>query len=73
MSLQPSTVVCAVQRFGLGFCFAVVYSALLTKTNRIARIFNAGKRTTKRLSLISPSSQLCICFCSVSVQVRKAA
>ncbi|XP_063888044.1 LOW QUALITY PROTEIN: metabotropic glutamate receptor 6-like [Scylla paramamosain] len=67
--LKPSTVVCAVQRFGLGFCFAVVYSALLTKTNRIARIFNAGKRTTKRPSLISPRSQLCICSCGVFVQL----
>ncbi|XP_050729966.1 metabotropic glutamate receptor-like [Eriocheir sinensis] len=67
--LKPSAVVCGVQRFGLGFCFAVVYSALLTKTNRISRIFNAGKRTTKRPSLISPRSQLCICFCTVSVQV----
>ncbi|XP_071522528.1 uncharacterized protein [Panulirus ornatus] len=67
--LKPSAVVCGVQRFGLGFCFAVVYSALLTKTNRIARIFNAGKRTAKRPSLISPRSQLCICFCTVSVQV----
>ncbi|XP_045105154.1 metabotropic glutamate receptor 4-like [Portunus trituberculatus] len=67
--LKPSTVVCTIQRFGLGFCFAVIYSALLTKTNRIARIFNAGKRTAKRPSLISPRSQLFICFCGVSVQV----
>ncbi|KAK8383396.1 hypothetical protein O3P69_019049 [Scylla paramamosain] len=67
--LKPSTVVCTVQRFGLGFCFAVIYSALLTKTNRIARIFNAGKKTTKRPSLISPRSQLCICSCGISVQV----
>ncbi|XP_042231154.1 metabotropic glutamate receptor 6-like isoform X2 [Homarus americanus] len=67
--LKPSAVVCGVQRFGLGFCFAVVYSALLTKTNRISRIFNAGKRTAKRPSFISPRSQLCICFCTVSIQV----
>ncbi|XP_076038510.1 mangetout isoform X2 [Oratosquilla oratoria] len=67
--LKPTDVVCGVQRFGLGFCFAVVYSALLTKTNRISRIFNAGKRTTKRPSLISPRSQLCICTLLVSVQV----
>nr|APC26119.1 metabotropic glutamate receptor type 4 [Homarus americanus] len=67
--LKPTAVVCGVQRFGLGFSFAVVYSALLTKTNRIARIFNSGKRTTKRPSFISPSSQLCICFFTVSAQV----
>ncbi|XP_069986996.1 metabotropic glutamate receptor 2-like [Penaeus vannamei] len=67
--LKPSAVVCGIQRFGLGFCFAVVYSALLTKTNRIARIFNAGKRTAKRPSFITPKSQLCICFFIVSIQV----
>ncbi|KAG7155315.1 Metabotropic glutamate receptor 4-like [Homarus americanus] len=65
--LKPTAVVCGVQRFGLGFSFAVVYSALLTKTNRIARIFNSGKRTTKRPSFISPSSQLCICFFTVVI------
>ncbi|KAK8383702.1 hypothetical protein O3P69_015864 [Scylla paramamosain] len=63
------TFVLVLKRFGLGFCFAVIYSALLTKTNRIARIFNAGKRTTKRPSFISPRSQLCICSCGVFVQV----
>ncbi|XP_047495202.1 metabotropic glutamate receptor 6-like [Penaeus chinensis] len=67
--LKPTAVVCGCQRFGLGFCFAVVYSALLTKTNRISRIFNAGKRTAKRPSFITPKSQLCICFCLVFVQV----
>ncbi|KAG8250622.1 hypothetical protein J6590_097863 [Homalodisca vitripennis] len=51
------------------FCFTVVYAALLTKTNRIARIFNAGKRTTKRPNFISPKSQLIICSGLVSVQV----
>lgn len=56
-------------RFGAGFCFTVVYAALLTKTNRIARIFNAGKRTAKRPSFINPRSQLFICSGLVSFQV----
>jgi metabotropic X receptor len=43
---------------------------LLTKTNRIARIFNAGKRTAKRPSFISPRSQLFICSGLVGVQVK---
>ncbi|KAK3918104.1 Metabotropic glutamate receptor 4, partial [Frankliniella fusca] len=67
--LRPTDVVCGVQRFGAGFCFTVVYAALLTKTNRIARIFKAGTRTAKRPSFISPKSQLLICFFLVSVQV----
>ncbi|CAA9999959.1 unnamed protein product, partial [Nesidiocoris tenuis] len=67
--LRPTDVVCAFQRFGVGFCFTVVYSALFTKTNRIARIFKAGKKTTKRPNFISPKSQLIICSCLISVQI----
>ncbi|XP_039283583.1 LOW QUALITY PROTEIN: metabotropic glutamate receptor 2 [Nilaparvata lugens] len=67
--LKPSDIVCGVQRFGAGFCFTVVYAALLTKTNRISRIFNAGKRTAKRPNFITPKSQLIICSVMVSVQL----
>lgn len=56
-------------RFGTGFCFTVVYAALLTKTNRISRIFNASKHSAKRPILISPSSQLAVCAGLVSIQV----
>lgn len=59
----------SLDRFGAGFCFTVVYAALFTKTNRISRIFNAGKRTAKRPSFITPRSQLIICSGLVSVQV----
>ncbi|KAK9501334.1 hypothetical protein O3M35_012070 [Rhynocoris fuscipes] len=67
--LKPTDVVCGFQRFGAGFCFTVVYAALLTKTNRISRIFNASKRTAKRPSFITPRSQLIICSGLVFVQV----
>nr|XP_023018026.1 metabotropic glutamate receptor [Leptinotarsa decemlineata] len=67
--LKPNDIVCGVQRFGAGFCFTVVYAALLTKTNRISRIFNAGKHSAKRPNFISPRSQLVICFGLVGVQV----
>lgn len=66
---RPNNIVCGAQKFGIGFCFSICYSALLTKTNRIARIFRAGKRTVKRPKFISPQSQLVICFGLVSVQV----
>lgn len=56
-------------RFGAGFCFTVVYAALLTKTNRISRIFKHGKQSAKRPSFISPRSQLVICSGLTSVQV----
>ncbi|XP_037090177.1 metabotropic glutamate receptor-like [Pollicipes pollicipes] len=67
--LRPSNVVCGLQQFGIGFCFSVVYSALLTKTNRIARIFNAGKKTAVRPNFITPGSQLVICALLIVVQV----
>ncbi|KAG6464179.1 hypothetical protein O3G_MSEX014338, partial [Manduca sexta] len=66
---RPTDVLCALQRFGTGFCFTVVYAALLTKTNRIARIFDASKHSARRPSLISPKSQLLICSALVSIQV----
>ncbi|XP_054089112.1 uncharacterized protein LOC105213483 isoform X1 [Zeugodacus cucurbitae] len=67
--LKPTNIVCAIQRFSVGFCFTVVYAALLTKTNRIARIFKAGKQSAKRPSFISPKSQLVICFFLIFIQI----
>ncbi|KYM78799.1 Metabotropic glutamate receptor [Atta colombica] len=64
---KPTHIVCGIQRFAAGFCFTVVYAALLTKTNRISRIFNAG--SAKRPSFISPRSQLIICSGLISVQI----
>ena len=49
--------------------YSIVYGALLTKTNRISRIFNASKLSAKRPNFISPKSQLCICTGIVLVQV----
>ncbi|XP_061383985.1 metabotropic glutamate receptor 2-like [Danaus plexippus] len=66
---RPTDILCSLQRFGTGFCFTVVYAALLTKTNRISRIFNASKHSAKRPILISPSSQLAICAALLFIQV----
>ncbi|XP_058833240.1 metabotropic glutamate receptor 8 isoform X3 [Topomyia yanbarensis] len=66
---KPNDIVCGVQRFWSGFSFTVVYAALLTKTNRIARIFNASTKSAKRPSFISPHSQLVICGILISFQV----
>jgi metabotropic X receptor len=49
--------------------FSIVYGALLTKTNRIARIFDASKKSAKRPNFISPKSQLIICSGLILVQV----
>ena len=49
--------------------FSIVYGALLTKTNRIYRIFNASKHSAQKPTLISPKSQLIICSGIVFTQV----
>ena len=64
----PSDIVCAIQQFGVGFSFCVCYSALLVKTNRISRIFSAGRRTIRQPRFISPQSQLVICAMIVAIQ-----
>ena len=66
--LRPTDIVCGVQQTAIGLCFSVVYAALFTKTNRIARIFRGGKKSAGRPGLISPKSQLAICGFLVIVQ-----
>uniref|UniRef100_A0A673NCK6 Metabotropic glutamate receptor 8-like n=1 Tax=Sinocyclocheilus rhinocerous TaxID=307959 RepID=A0A673NCK6_9TELE len=69
MIAAPGLVVCSFRRIflGLGMCFS--YAALLTKTNRIHRIFEQGKRSVAAPRFISPASQLVITFSLISVQL----
>ena len=46
--IKPSPGSCAVQRLVSGSCFAIVYSALLVKVNRMHRIFNRSERDSPR-------------------------
>ena len=55
-------------RFSVGMGFCAVYGALLTKTNRISRIFHSASQSARRPSYISPRSQLIITAVLVSVQ-----
>ncbi|KAL4221716.1 hypothetical protein ACF0H5_019971 [Mactra antiquata] len=66
--LKPSSLSCGAQKYGIGLCFTICYAAILTKTNRISRIFRAGKRTAKRPKFISPKSQLFISGAIVAFQ-----
>ncbi|KAM9311157.1 metabotropic glutamate receptor 3 [Gastrophryne carolinensis] len=66
---KPSPVICTVRRLGLGTSFVVCYSALLTKTNRIARIFSGVTEGAQRPKFISPKSQVIICLSLISVQI----
>ncbi|XP_062848352.1 glutamate receptor, metabotropic 8b isoform X2 [Trichomycterus rosablanca] len=69
MIAAPGVAVCSFRRLflGLGMCFS--YAALLTKTNRIHRIFEQGKRSVAAPRFISPASQLVITFSLISVQL----
>ena len=66
---KPSPASCAIQRFGVGFCFSLCFSALLVKTNRIHRIFNRKTLTLQAPPLVNPQSQLFFTALLVTVQV----
>ncbi|KAG1685960.1 Metabotropic glutamate receptor 8 [Nymphon striatum] len=65
---KPSPWTCGLTRFFLGFCYTLCYAAMVTKVNRIARIFNqqTGLHKTK---YTSPQSQLVITTVLVSVEI----
>uniref|UniRef100_A0A672NLY0 Metabotropic glutamate receptor 6-like n=2 Tax=Sinocyclocheilus grahami TaxID=75366 RepID=A0A672NLY0_SINGR len=69
MIAEPSTGVCAFRRLFLGLGMSISYSAMLTKTNRIYRIFEQGKKSVTPPKFISPTSQLIITFILISVQL----
>ncbi|KAF6094040.1 glutamate metabotropic receptor 6 [Phyllostomus discolor] len=69
MVAEPGAAVCAARRLLLGLGTTLSYSALFTKTNRIYRIFEQGKRSVTPPPFISPTSQLVITFSLTSVQM----
>ncbi len=71
--LRPHIITCIIQRLGIGLSFSMMYAALLTKTNRIARIFESTKKQgTLRPQYISPNSQVAICSCLITIQILLA-
>lgn len=59
---KPSFITCFVSRTWPPISFAIVYSALLTKTNRIARILAGSKKRilTKKPRFLTTSSQVSV-------------
>ncbi|XP_071984082.1 metabotropic glutamate receptor 2-like isoform X2 [Engystomops pustulosus] len=66
---RPSVVICGLRRLGLATSFAICYSALLTKTNRITRIFNSAQKGIAPPRYISLASQLSICLALITCQI----
>ena len=57
----PNPVNCSLSRILPGFSFAMIYAALLTKTNRIARILAGSKKRirTGKSRWLSATAQVC--------------
>ncbi|XP_076382238.1 metabotropic glutamate receptor 8 isoform X2 [Megalopta genalis] len=66
---KPTTWNCTYLRIGLGLCLSICYSAILTKTNRISRIFNQETKSIKRPAYTSPKSQVVIAIGITAVQL----
>jgi hypothetical protein len=67
---RPSPALCGVKRFAIGFCFAISYSALLVRSNRIHRIFNQSRaKISAPPRFIGAISQVVITCILVSIQV----
>ncbi|KAK5967706.1 hypothetical protein GCK32_009699, partial [Trichostrongylus colubriformis] len=67
---KPSSISCFLTRIIPPIAFSIVYSALLTKTNRIARILAGSKKRilTKKPRFLSTFSQVVITWILVGIQ-----
>ncbi|XP_048836873.1 metabotropic glutamate receptor 5b [Brienomyrus brachyistius] len=68
---KPHIIYCYLQRMGIGLSPAMSYSALVTKTNRIARILAGSKKKicTKKPRFMSACAQLVIAFILILLQL----
>lgn len=67
ITADQNEALCGVRRFGIGFSFSVCYSSLLTKTNRLARVFNS-KIMHQAPRFLSAMSQVIIMSGIVGIQ-----
>ena len=70
---DQTEVTCGIRRFGIGFCFSICYSAILTKTNRLARVFNDKYTHNKAPRFLSAASQVVIMLILISLEAILAA
>ncbi|XP_056621095.1 metabotropic glutamate receptor 1 isoform X1 [Triplophysa dalaica] len=68
---HPTVISCYLQRLLVGLSSAMCYSALVTKTNRIARILAGSKKKicTRKPRFMSAWAQVVIAFMLISVQL----
>ncbi|XP_075551881.1 metabotropic glutamate receptor 5-like isoform X2 [Dermacentor variabilis] len=67
---KPSALTCFITRVLPGLSFAMIYAALVTKTNRIARILAGSKKKiiTKKPRFMSATAQVVITWLLISVE-----
>lgn len=68
---KPTKITCYITRILPGLSFALIYGALFTKTNRIARILAGSKKRiiTKKPRFMSGTAQVVITWLLVSIEV----
>ncbi|XP_038071125.1 metabotropic glutamate receptor 4-like [Patiria miniata] len=69
MLAYPTTVSCFVSELLIALCMTLTFAPTTLKVNRIYRIFQAGKRSTKRPRFIGPRDQLVIASVLTFVQL----
>uniref|UniRef100_A0A1I7T1Y4 G_PROTEIN_RECEP_F3_4 domain-containing protein n=1 Tax=Caenorhabditis tropicalis TaxID=1561998 RepID=A0A1I7T1Y4_9PELO len=64
---QPTVITCSLTRILMGLSMSAIYAAIITKTNRLARVFKPD--SAQRPKFITPKAQVGICMGIVSVQL----
>ena len=67
---KPAYWSCLINRHGFNLSVILIYAPLFVKTNRVYRIFHAGKKGIKRAKYIDTSTQIMISTVLILIQVR---
>ena len=63
--LEPSSLVCGVQKILLSQCLSACYIPLLLKTVRVYRVFQASKKLVRNPTLVGTKSQIAMCLLGI--------
>ena len=67
--MDPTKIRCGLRRFIFGISLTACYTPLMLKTNRIYRLFAAARVMISMPPLVSPRSQIAICFGLLALQL----
>eukprot|EP00112_Aurelia_sp_Birch-Aquarium-sp1_P005588 Seg16392.1 transcript_id=Seg16392.1/GoldUCD/mRNA.D3Y31 product="Metabotropic glutamate receptor 7" protein_id=Seg16392.1/GoldUCD/D3Y31 len=67
--MDPTTIRCGLRRFIFGISLTACYTPLVLKTNRIYRLFTAARVMVTMPPLVTPRSQISICFGLLALQL----